>query len=76
MRQYLLPYVSGGLILLGLFFAGGWAYWDAQASANAWMLDEPERILPDVAPHEQVKVSFRLRNTARVPYRILGAETC
>lgn len=63
-----------GLLLLVL--AGAWATWKDIAPREAWILEDPARILTDFTPEETLDVSFRLRNTARVPLRIFGAGTC
>lgn len=62
--------------LLLLILAGVWASRIETSQRDAWTLDDPVRIITDFAPQEKVDVSFRLRNTARKPLRILGAGTC
>lgn len=63
-----------GILLLVL--VGAWASWDDTSPRNAWILDDPVRILTDFTPQEKLDLPFRLRNTSRKPLRILGAGYC
>lgn len=65
-----------GVLVLTLVFTGDWAPWKGTSPREAWVLDDPIRLLADFAPHEKMAASFRLSNTAHVPLRILGASIC
>lgn len=65
-----------GVLFLVLVLAGSWTWWKETSPHDAWTLEDPVRIITDFAPQEKMDVSFRLRNTARVPLRILGATAC
>lgn len=69
-------FVACGMLSLTLALIGAWAAWHDTPPHNAWTLDEPIRTLTDFTPREKLNVSFPLRNTARVPLRILGASAC
>ena len=74
MRPFVL-YGCGGLLVVGLLGGALASYRDAQ-SPNAWDLDATERIVSDFTPAQEVKAQFRLRNTGKVPRRILGGSIC
>jgi hypothetical protein len=77
MNRRLFIYGCGCLIVVGFLLAGGWAYWDAQPPADAWVLLDPsETILSGVPPGEEVKTVFRLRNTSRRAFHVLGGSVC
>jgi hypothetical protein len=65
-----------GSLLLTLVLAGAWASWEEDSPRDAWALDDPVRSVTAFAPQDTLTVSYRLRNTARVPLRILGASIC
>jgi len=65
-----------GPLLLTLVLAGAWASWEEASSDDAWVLDDPVRSVATFAPQDTLTVSYRLRNRARVPLRILGASIC
>lgn len=69
-------FAACGVLLLVLTLIAVWATWDDASRHDAWILDEPVRTISDFASREKVDASFRMRNTARVPLRILGASTC
>jgi hypothetical protein len=66
----------GVIALLTFTSLGVWVYWETTTPGDAWLINEPERIVSDFDPSEQLDVTFQLRNTARVPRRILGATAC
>jgi hypothetical protein len=63
-------------VLLAVVLIGVWAYWQQVPPQYAWVLEEPNRILAHFAPRQTVKASYRLRNTANVPLRIVGGSAC
>lgn len=65
-----------GQLLLALILAGAWASWKETSPHDAWTLDDPVRSITDFYPREKLDVSFRLRNRAPLPLRILGASIC
>lgn len=66
----------GMLLALILAVIGTWVGGRESPLRDAWVLDETERIITDLVPGETKSTSFRLRNMAPQPRRILGAWTC
>lgn len=76
MKPRFFTVVCGVLLVPGLLLAAGWFYWDTEPSSDAWSLDPPEQILSGVSRDEEVRTSFRLKNTSRRSLRILGVAAC
>jgi hypothetical protein len=64
------------VLFLAFALVGAWASREGASPPDAWILDDPVRIITDFDPHEKSAISFRLHNTARVPLRIVGATAC
>jgi hypothetical protein len=61
-----------GLVCFGL---GAWGYYQA-AYPGTLVIDNAERVLSNVEPGKDHVVTFTLRNTSRVPIRIVGLAMC
>ena len=76
MNRHFFTYICESLLIAGLLFAGGWAYWEVQKPGYVWTIDRTEQIVSGVLPDKEVKVAFNLKNTAHYPLRILGSAAC
>lgn len=65
-----------GLLAAALFLAAGWAYWKQEPAGDAWIVEQPERIVSRPTPGEKLRIDFVLRNTSSRSLRILGVEVC
>lgn len=77
MKGPLPVYVGGYLLLVSSLLVGGWSCWRTHQSPVVWrFLDPPEKTLSGVSVGQEVKVTFRLKNTAQTPAHIWGASAC
>lgn len=64
------------ILLLGLGGLAAAYFWPEPDPESAWVLVDAEQVLHDVTAEQEVKVTFRLTNVSRRPFRILGYAVC
>lgn len=65
-------------LLLAIFIlAGGWIYWQAQDTREAWILLDPaKKSISEVSSGQKMRATFRLKNASSLPRRIFGGSVC
>lgn len=68
--------LTATILILVLLIASAWAYWNDRRTADAWVVEQPEKFISGPSAQKELHVAFTLRNTASKPRRILGVKAC